>query len=340
MVLSKAACEYSKLISLLHAIVVPPLIALIVSAALVALLLRGRVASLALDLPNPRSLHSTPTPRLGGVGIVAGVAAAWAYAGPAIDPLLLTALALLIGVSLLDDLKNVGVAWRLLIHVTSAALAAVAVLRGSDWWVLTIAALAIAWMINLYNFMDGADGLAGGMAVIGFGAYGVAALAGGDFSFAALNLSIAAAALGFLLFNFPPARVFMGDVGAIPLGGLAAILDIAGWQRGAWPWWLGFVIFSPFVVDASLTLTKRLLRGARVWQAHREHYYQRLVQSGWGHRKTAYAEYALMLGCSGVAIGGMRQDAAVQAAVLAGVAFSYAGLAVALEKYFTRHAQI
>ena len=339
MVLSKARRWSTNLISLLHAIVVPPLIALIVSAALVALLLRGRVASLALDLPNSRSLHSTPTPRLGGVGIVAGIAAAWAYASPALDPLLVTALVLLIGVSLLDDLKNVGVAWRLLIHVASAVLAAVAVLRGSDWRVLTIAALATAWMINLYNFMDGADGLAGGMAVIGFGAYGVAALAGGDFSFAAVNLSVAAAALGFLLFNFPPARVFMGDVGAIPLGALAAIFGITGWQRGAWPWWLGLVIFSPFVVDASLTLIKRLLRRARVWHAHREHYYQRLVQSGWGHRRTAYAEYALMLACSGIAIAGMRLDAAAQAAVLAVVAVIYAGLAVVLENYFVRHGQ-
>jgi UDP-N-acetylmuramyl pentapeptide phosphotransferase/UDP-N-acetylglucosamine-1-phosphate transferase len=276
---------------------------------------------------------------LGGVGIIAGVAAAWLYASPALDPLLLTALMLLIGVSLLDDFKNIGVAWRLLIHVTSAGLAVIAMLRGSDWWVLTIAALATAWMINLYNFMDGADGLAGGMAVIGFGAYGGAALAGGDFSFAAVNLSVAAAALGFLLFNFPPARVFMGDVGAIPLGCLAAVLDIAGWQRGDWPWWFGLVIFSPFVVDASLTLARRLLRGAKVWQAHREHYYQRLVQSGWGHRKTAYAEYALMLACSGIAIVGMRQEVTAQAAVLAAVALIYAVFAVVLETYFSRHAQ-
>ena len=339
MVLSKARRQYSNLISILNAVVVPPLIALIVSGSLVALLLRGRVASLALDLPNARSLHATPTPRLGGVGIIAGIAAAWGYASPAIDPLLLIALVLLAGVSLLDDFKSVGVAWRLLIHLASAVLAVAAVLRGNDWWMLAIAALATAWMINLYNFMDGADGLAGGMAVIGFGGYGVAALAGGDFSFAAVTLSVAAAALGFLLFNFPPARVFMGDVGAIPLGCLAAVLDLTGWQRGDWPWWFGLVIFSPFIVDASLTLAKRLLRGARVWQAHREHYYQRLVQSGWGHRKTAYAEYALMLACSGAALGGMRQDPVLQAALLAVVALLYTSLAVALEKYFARHAQ-
>ena len=337
MVLSTVSRRYKNLISLLNAVVVPPLIALVVSGALVALLLRGRVATLALDLPNQRSLHSTPTPRLGGIGIIGGVAAGWAYAGAAIEPLLLTALVLLIAVSLLDDFKGAGVAWRLLIHLASAALAAVAVMHGQQWWLVALAALATAWMINLYNFMDGADGLAGGMAVIGFAAYGAAALIGSDYAFAAVNLSVAAAALGFLLFNFPPARVFMGDAGAIPLGCLAAALGIAGALRGAWPWWFGLVIFSPFIVDASLTLAKRTLRGARVWQAHREHYYQRLVQSGWGHRKTACAEYALMAACAIAAVVIARRDASVQLAVLAGLAALYGVLAGALERYLARH---
>ena len=114
MVLSNASRRYSNLISLLNAVVVPPLIALIVSGSLVALLMRGRAASLALDLPNQRSLHSTPTPRLGGVGIVAGIAAAWAYTNPPVEPLLLAALGLWIGVSLLDDLKDGGVPRRLM----------------------------------------------------------------------------------------------------------------------------------------------------------------------------------------------------------------------------------
>jgi UDP-N-acetylmuramyl pentapeptide phosphotransferase/UDP-N-acetylglucosamine-1-phosphate transferase len=318
--------------AIVYAVVVPPLFALIVSGALVALLIRSRVASLTLDHPNQRSLHATPTPRVGGIGLIAGVAAAWSYAQPAVDPWLALALALLIGVSLCDDVRGVGVGWRLFIHLASALLAAAALLRGDAWWLIALTALAIAWMINLYNFMDGADGLAGGMTVIGFGSYGVAALAGGDNSFAAANFSVAAAALGFLLFNFPPARVFMGDVGAIPLGCLAAICHVAGWLRGDWPCWFGIVIFSPFIVDATLTLLKRLWRGARIWQAHREHYYQRLVQNGWGHRKTAYAEYALMLLCSVIALAGLRQQPAVQAAMLGGLTLLYAGLIIALER--------
>ncbi|HWP87522.1 MAG TPA: glycosyl transferase, partial [Burkholderiales bacterium] len=135
-----------------------------------------------------------------------------------------------------------------------------------------------------------------------------------------------------------PARVFMGDVGAIPLGCLAAVLDLIGWQRGAWPWWFGIVIFSPFIADASLTLAKRLLRGVKVWRAHREHYYQRLIQSGWSHRKTAYAQYTLTLGCAAIAFAGMRQSAPVQALVLGSVAVAYGALALVLEKYFTRYA--
>lgn len=324
--------------AIINAVIVPPLIALLVSGAVIAVLIRTRAAALALDHPNRRSLHATPTPRLGGIGIVAGVAAAWCYALPAIDPWLLVALGLLIGISLLDDLQSVGVSWRLTLHLASAALAAAAALRGHDLWLMAVAALATAWMINLYNFMDGSDGLAGGMAVSGFGSYGIAALAGGDFSFAALNLSVAMAALGFLLFNFPPAKVFMGDVGAIPLGCLAAVFDLTGWLRGNWPLWFGIAVFSPFIVDASLTLLKRMLRGAKIWQAHREHYYQRLVHNGWGHRKTALAEYALMALCSGAAIFGARQGQTLQLAVLGALALLYAGLVVALERYFPRHA--
>ena len=334
MVSSSVHSSFTQLIpALVNVIVVPPLIALAVAVAVIGILLSSRVAKLALDRPNQRSLHATPMPRLGGVGILAGAIAAWTYAGTETNPQLTIALALLIAVSLLDDLCKVGVTWRMLVHLASALLAATALLYASHGiWLTLGAALATAWMINLYNFMDGSDGLAGGMAVIGFGCYGATALAGGDFSFAAINLSVAAAALGFLFFNFPPARIFMGDVGAIPLGYLAATLGIAGWLRGVWPWWYGAVVFSPFVVDASCTLARRLGRGARVWHAHREHYYQRLVQSGWGHRKTALAEYGLMAVTSTIAFAGMRLEAAPQTGTLGGVTLLYAALIVALER--------
>jgi UDP-N-acetylmuramyl pentapeptide phosphotransferase/UDP-N-acetylglucosamine-1-phosphate transferase len=286
-----------------------------------------------LDRPNHRSLHATPTPRIGGLGILAGIAVAGAITGVAADLRVLGALLLLIAISLLDDVRSIGAAWRMLAHLAAAGLAAAAfVYADHGLWAALAATVAIAWMTNLYNFMDGADGLAGGMASFGFSAYGIAALLANDPALAVLSFAVAAAAAGFLIYNFPPARVFMGDAGAIPLGFLAAVGAIAGWQRNAWPLWFGAVVFSPFIVDASLTLARRLLRGAKIWQAHREHYYQRLVQAGWSHRKTVLAEYGLMLIVGGVALAGLRLDAAAQAGALLAVAVLYVVLIAVLER--------
>jgi UDP-N-acetylmuramyl pentapeptide phosphotransferase/UDP-N-acetylglucosamine-1-phosphate transferase len=170
------------------------------------------------------------------------------------------------------------------------------------------------------------------MAVFGFGSYGVAAVCAGDFSLATITLSIAAAAAGFLIFNFPPARVFMGDAGAIPLGFLAAICGITGWQQGNWPLWFGPAVFSPFIVDATLTLLRRLARGAKVWEAHREHYYQRLVQSGLGHRRTLIAEFALMIFVSGFALAALQFDPSLQTSAGAALAAFYVLLLIVLER--------
>jgi UDP-GlcNAc:undecaprenyl-phosphate/decaprenyl-phosphate GlcNAc-1-phosphate transferase len=314
-------------------IVVAPMISLVVTGSVIALLIRTRFVMLAPDHPNQRSLHSEPKPRLGSVGITAGIAAAWCYVPPPLSTALLTALALLMVISLLDDLRNVTVFVRLAVHFACALIAS-AVLLYSKYgiWPMLVSTFVTVWMINLYNFMDGSDGLAGGMTALGFGVYGAAALLNEDLFFATGSLAVAVAAIGFLCFNFPPARIFMGDGGAIPLGYLAAVFGIIGWQRGDWPVWFGVVVFSPFIVDASCTLLKRLLRGAKPWQAHREHYYQRLVQSGWGHRKTALAEYGLMALTSGIAFTGMRLEAAPQTGTLLGVAFLYAALIVALER--------
>ena len=325
--------------AIVNVILIPPVLALVLTAVAIWILMRLQIGRYMLDHPNQRSLHAEPTPRLGGIGMALGVLAAWWYAGVAIEGWMTVGLVVLIVISLLEDIRGVPVLLRLAMHLLAALLAATVLFQAAiDQWVILAAVIATTWMTNLYNFMDGSDGLAGGMAAIGFGSYGVVALAGGDLSFAAVNLSIAAAACGFLFSNFAPAKVFMGDVGSIPLGYLAAVLDISGWLRGDWPAWFGAVVFSPFIVDATLTLLKRLLRGARVWHAHREHYYQRLVHSGWGHRKTALAEYALMILCSGAAIAGMRLEQTPLLAVLGGVVLLYAGLVVALERHFPCHA--
>ena len=168
-----------------------------------------------------------------------------------------------------------------------------------------IIALFVVWMTNLYNFMDGMDGFAGGMTVIGFGAFAYLGWAAGSSSFAAVSLIIAAAAAGFLIFNFPPARIFMGDTGSSTLGLTAAAMMLWAQRDGLFPLWIGLLVFSPFIVDATVTLVRRALRGEKVWQAHKTHYYQRLVGLGWGHRRTVLWEYALMLSCVLTAIWGV-----------------------------------
>jgi UDP-N-acetylmuramyl pentapeptide phosphotransferase/UDP-N-acetylglucosamine-1-phosphate transferase len=185
--------------------------------------------------------------------------------------------------------------------------------------------------------MDGSDGLAGGMAVIGFGAYAIAAHLSGAGPFAVLCASVAAAAAGFLVFNFPPARLFMGDAGSVPLGFLAGALGVVGWSRGFWPIWFPLLVFAPFVCDATLTLLRRALRRERVWQAHRDHYYQRLVRMGFGHRGTALVEYAVMAGCAAIALLARREPSTVQAGALALAAALLIAIAFWVDLRWARH---
>ena len=229
--------------------------------------------------------------------------------------ILIIALALT-AVSFADDWRGLAVHWRFLAHFLAAGLFAYLYLASLPYWLAGLLLVAVVWMTNLYNFMDGIDGLAGGMALFGFGAYSAGSWAAGDAGLAMLSFLIAAAALGFLFFNFNPARVFMGDAGSIPIGFLSATLGLVGWTRGHWPLWFPLLVFSPFVVDASLTLIRRALRGENVWRAHKTHYYQRLVQLGWGHRKTVLWEYGLMLACAVSATWAVRQTATIQWGVI------------------------
>ncbi|MDK9713604.1 MAG: glycosyltransferase family 4 protein [Sulfuritalea sp.] len=253
-----------------------------------------------IDEPNHRSLHQVAVPRSGGVGIFAGTLVGFIAAVPPLS--LWVALGGLVGVSLLDDFRSLPAPIRLLIQ-TTAAVVVTWTLVPSDWSVLghALSVLCIVWMTNLFNFMDGSNGLAGGMAAFGFAAYALVASLAGQFDLALWSACIAAAAAGFLVFNFDPARIFMGDVGSVPLGFLAAVLGMQGFWRGAWPAWLPLLVFSVFIVDATATLLRRGLRGEKVWVAHREHYYQRLIQSGWSHRRLALAAYVLMLATAGSA---------------------------------------
>jgi UDP-N-acetylmuramyl pentapeptide phosphotransferase/UDP-N-acetylglucosamine-1-phosphate transferase len=267
-------------------------------------LLLSRFARFALDRPNQRSLHAHPVPRTGGIAVLLGASAALAFGGAELWLPLGLALALAV-VSFADDVKSLPVAARLAAHLAAAAVLVWYLLSPIDIWQAVLLVLGIAWLTNLYNFMDGSDGLAAGMAVIGFAAYAVAATLADQHGLATTCVCIAAASAAFLVFNFHPARIFLGDVGSIPLGFLAAALGIAGWREEVWPLWFPVAVFGPFITDATLTLARRLLRGERVWQAHRDHYYQRMVRGRLGHRGTALLAYVLMTLCAAAALAAM-----------------------------------
>ncbi len=273
--------------------------------ALLLLLLHSGLAERVLDRPNARSLHVRPIPRIGGLAILFAVFVAAITFGnlSARYALLLP----LVAVSLLDDVRGLSIAPRIATHCVVAAIAIFSFspqpgnaplgmgMAGMLGIVGIVGIAAVVWSTNLYNFMDGSNGLAGGMTVFGFSFLALAAVRGGDAGLAAYCLSFAAAALAFLYFNFNPARIFMGDSGSAPIGLAAALAAIEGSSKGLWPLWYPFLVFAPFVLDASVTLLRRLLRGERFWEAHREHYYQRLIRMGWSHRRTAWVYYALML---------------------------------------------
>jgi len=291
----------------------------------------GRTPLAIKDHPNERSLHATPMPHTGGLAMLAGIGMAWAWCAgqhgwPAALTWMVFPLLLVATVSFLDDVRSLPALLRLVVH----GIAAFVLVYGGFTLPGTLGAVvswfAIVWMMNLYNFMDGVDGLAGGMAVFGFAFLGLAGWLSGHMEYAQFVWVIAASALGFLIPNLPPARIFMGDAGAVTLGMLAAAFSLWGVHDHVFPIWFPVLVFSPFIVDATVTLIRRALRREKIWQAHREHYYQRLVLLGWGHRKTLLAEYVLMLGCGVSALAMQMQPAWIVPGITLWIV-SFAGIA-------------
>ncbi len=248
------------------------------------------------DHPNPRSSHTSPTPRGGGIAIVAILVPAWALIGlsgtgngPEVWTVAVSALGLA-GLSWLDDMGGLPPLVRLSGQAVAVA-ATLSVMQGYEMFFagllppaldIFLAGVLWVWFINLFNFMDGIDGIAGTEAVcIGLGVTGVALAVGLGQTFPLYGLAIAAAALGFLWWNWQPAKVFMGDVGSIPLGYLLGwlLLGLAG--QGQWAPALILPLY--YLADATVTLVRRGLRGETVWRAHREHFYQKMSQRGFSH---------------------------------------------------------
>jgi UDP-N-acetylmuramyl pentapeptide phosphotransferase/UDP-N-acetylglucosamine-1-phosphate transferase len=256
-----------------------------------------------MDIPNDRSSHSVPTPRGGGLAIVFVVIAGfvlylalWSH-GPR-EPFIgyLAGAVLIAWVSWLDDRKPLATKWRFLVHCVAAAL----VLLTSGFWDTLIVSntgrfsigwfglpLTFLWIVGLtnsYNFMDGIDGIAGGQAVVVGGGWALIGLLHHEEDIAILGLLILASSLGFLIHNWQPARIFMGDVGSTFLGFTSAALPVIAYQRDPKLALAGVLMVWPFVFDTLYTVFRRLRKRENIFAAHRSHLYQRLVSTGVTHR--------------------------------------------------------
>jgi Fuc2NAc and GlcNAc transferase len=275
-----------------------------------------------VDVPNARSSHGRPTPRGGGLGIVVVVTVAAAFVAVRGGDVRATALALLVGglpiaaVGWLDDRRDVPTLVRLGVHVGGASTAVV-LLGGLPELALGEAQLALGapgavlavliavWCTNAYNFMDGIDGIAGAEGVVV--GLGLAVLLWPAAGLASLAAVVGGACAGFLVWNWQPARVFMGDVSSGFLGFTFSVLALAGARAGALDLPVSLLLLGVFLVDATATLLRRIAAGERFMEAHRSHAYQRAVQRGWSHAQVTSTVVALDVVLLIVALWG-RED--------------------------------
>lgn len=287
------------------------------------------------DVPNERSSHTGYVPRGAGVALtpilavaVAGVGFKATGAPP--ESMIVAGLAVGLGVlSWIDDRRGLPVAVRLLAHAAAIAFTLYSMPAGGPFFGgllpaefdVALAGFLWLWFVNLFNFMDGIDGIAGTeTALIGFGAAAVAALAGlgGGISF--IGVAVAGAAFGFLWWNWPPAKVFLGDVGSVPLGFLLGWLLLLLAQRGQWA--AALILPLYYWADATLTLVRRVVRREKFWQAHRQHFYQRAARGSLGHMgvvRLVLAAGTVLIACAAAAASGWT-----------GPALAVAGVTVAL----------
>lgn len=284
---------------------------LLLSVALTGLVRRYALARSILDIPNDRSSHQTPTPRGGGLAIVLSFLGAvftvalfgvlrpelyWAFLGSG---------SIVAVVGFLDDHGHIAARWRLLAHFSAAGWALywletlpVLLLPGMainlGWLGWVFAAIYLVWMLNLYNFMDGIDGVAAGEAVsVGVLASVVAIVSNLPLEYILLPLVLAFSAAGFLVWNFPPARIFMGDAGSGFLGLMLGLMSLQAAKLYPELIWAWLILLGVFIVDATLTLLRRLMRGDRIYEAHRSHAYQFASREYQSHKRVTMGVLAI-----------------------------------------------
>ena len=315
----------------------------VASLALTGVVRRLALSRSLIDWPNERSSHTRPTPRGGGLGpvlvILVGSAllGAWGGLPPRVACALVGGGSLIALVGWLDDRRSLGIATRLAAHVLAAGWAM--------WWLggvptLTVGESAvrlgplgvvlggatIVWAVNVTNFMDGIDGLAAGETATVSLTAALLLLAAGDVPLATAAALTGASALGFLVWNWQPARIFLGDVGSGFLGFVLAVLAIASERAGSVPALVWLLLYAAFAVDATSTLVRRALRGERWYAPHRSHAYQRAVQAGWSHARVSASVIGFNLGLGGLAWLATREPGWLWPLLLAGVvvcAFAY-----------------
>ena len=267
-----------------------PIVAL-VSLALTALLRQYALRRSIIDIPNARSSHTVPTPRGGGVAIVLTFAFALVWLAGA-QLITVAESAALLGAGLLiaiigfmDDHGHIAARWRLLGHFAAAiwmlswmqglpAISAFGVTFDLGWVGHVLAVFYLVWMLNLYNFMDGIDGLASLQAICACLALTLIYFLSGQPSMMWAPLLLSASVAGFLYWNFPPARIFMGDAGSGFLGIILGGLSVQAAWAGSEFFFAWLIMLGVFIVDATFTLIRRLARGDKVYEAHRSHAYQ------------------------------------------------------------------
>jgi UDP-N-acetylmuramyl pentapeptide phosphotransferase/UDP-N-acetylglucosamine-1-phosphate transferase len=275
-----------------------------------------------LDLPNVRSSHRSPTPRGAGVAIVGvTLGVVWlSCAGGLLEMrwhrviwFSLGGLGVA-GVSWLDDAKGVSTLVRFLVH----SVCAVALLVGVGWWSmidlpfvgvvnlgrsgLLVSYLWVVGATNAYNFMDGIDGIAGQQGVVGGFVWIAIGAVTGDILCLTIGLALAASCLGFLVHNWPPAKIFMGDTGSAFLGYSFAALALSGWSSKPRLALAGAIVLWPFIADTGFTLLRRACQGENIIAAHRSHLYQRLVIAGHSHTTVNMVYLILGLLASGASV--------------------------------------
>ncbi len=263
-----------------------------------------------VDMPNARSSHQIATPRGGGLAIVVVTLCGFIVwqSGARLEMGWLgyfSAAVLIAVVGLLDDVRSLSVVLRLAMQTLAAAILIVT-FGAVDARMLGILPLLL-WLVgltNMYNFMDGIDGIAAGQAVVAAGFWFALALALHVTPIAVLALLLLASSFGFLLHNKPPARIFMGDAGSTFLGFTFAALPLAMYHftNELQMFALGILFVSPFVFDASLTIARRALRRENIFQAHRTHLYQRLVKIGYSHAAVSWLYVFLALIAGGLGL--------------------------------------